>query len=507
MTVLLSLRRRPGGRPARRFRFTARRFDVAAAHDRREHPAPARRLDADGRCRLDARLPSTSRHRPPARRSPGWLRAGCWCANRATASPATRCGREAVPMLERGDARIFQPTASADDRMVPRLVLDPRTAPRPPPPAAATARLDRMRHRQRRSVDRAGTGRRRRTRHPRRPPAHRRSDGVHRRAAGRGPSTRRARRPLVGPRAGADAPPAIPRPVTRRPACGAESRGAVGGPRRRFATWVGALDEWRVIPYLDPGLPETALPAGWPGRASRELFAVIRERYADAALAFARRVTAVWTTGTHPRDPPVESTHPHPAAERRVPVPTIVVEVMPKAELLDPQGKAVAGALARIGKRPVHRCPPRQAVRADGRRRRSTTRRARPSKRSRTTSSRNSVIEDVVGIHYRGGRRLMRIGVVTFPGSLDDRDALRAIRLAGAEPVALWHGDHDLAGRRRARAARRLQLRRLPALRRDRQPLADHDRGHRRRRQGPARARHLQRLPDARRGAPRARAG
>ena len=40
----------------------------------------------------------------------------------------------------------------------------------------------------------------------------------------------------------------------------------------------------------------------------------------------------------------------------------------------------------------------------------------------------------------------MRIGVVTFPGSLDDRDAQRAVRLAGAEPVALWHGDHDLNG-------------------------------------------------------------
>jgi phosphoribosylformylglycinamidine synthase I len=40
----------------------------------------------------------------------------------------------------------------------------------------------------------------------------------------------------------------------------------------------------------------------------------------------------------------------------------------------------------------------------------------------------------------------MRIGVVTFPGSLDDRDALRAIRMAGAEPVALWHGEHDLHG-------------------------------------------------------------
>jgi len=34
-----------------------------------------------------------------------------------------------------------------------------------------------------------------------------------------------------------------------------------------------------------------------------------------------------------------------------------------------------------------------------------------------------------------------RIGVVTFPGSLDDVDAARAVRLAGGEPVALWHGD------------------------------------------------------------------
>ncbi len=40
----------------------------------------------------------------------------------------------------------------------------------------------------------------------------------------------------------------------------------------------------------------------------------------------------------------------------------------------------------------------------------------------------------------------MRIGVITFPGSLDDRDAQRAVRLAGAEPVALWHGEHDLHG-------------------------------------------------------------
>jgi phosphoribosylformylglycinamidine synthase I len=39
-----------------------------------------------------------------------------------------------------------------------------------------------------------------------------------------------------------------------------------------------------------------------------------------------------------------------------------------------------------------------------------------------------------------------RIGVVTFPGSLDDHDALRAVRLSGAEPVSLWHASDDLRG-------------------------------------------------------------
>ncbi|MCO1337990.1 phosphoribosylformylglycinamidine synthase I [Kocuria polaris] len=37
-----------------------------------------------------------------------------------------------------------------------------------------------------------------------------------------------------------------------------------------------------------------------------------------------------------------------------------------------------------------------------------------------------------------------RIGVVTFPGTLDDRDAARAVRLAGAEAVSLWHADTEL---------------------------------------------------------------
>ncbi len=39
-----------------------------------------------------------------------------------------------------------------------------------------------------------------------------------------------------------------------------------------------------------------------------------------------------------------------------------------------------------------------------------------------------------------------RVGVVTFPGSLDDGDAARAVRIAGAEPVRLWHGEAELHG-------------------------------------------------------------
>lgn len=40
----------------------------------------------------------------------------------------------------------------------------------------------------------------------------------------------------------------------------------------------------------------------------------------------------------------------------------------------------------------------------------------------------------------------VRVGVVTFPGTLDDTDAARAIRLAGGEPVRLWHREADLRG-------------------------------------------------------------
>ena len=148
----------------------------------------------------------------------------------------------------------------------------------------------------------------------------------------------------------------------------------------------------------------------------------------------------------------------------------VVVDVMPKPEILDPQGKAVPG-----------RCPGSASTasptsgRASASSSRSTARSTdetlRRDRQMAETLLSNPVIEDFT-VTGRGaaaaGRGVMRVGVVTFPGSLDDVDAARAVRLAGAEPVALWHGDHDLQRRRRGRAAGRLLLRRLPALRRDR---------------------------------------
>lgn len=59
-----------------------------------------------------------------------------------------------------------------------------------------------------------------------------------------------------------------------------------------FALWMRVLDEWRVIPYRDPGLPSAALPAGWPGPASSALFARLRAALEDRAVAHAATVAA-----------------------------------------------------------------------------------------------------------------------------------------------------------------------------------------------------------------------
>jgi phenylacetic acid degradation operon negative regulatory protein len=63
-------------------------------------------------------------------------------------------------------------------------------------------------------------------------------------------------------------------------------------PHEAFATWIGCLDAWRVIPYVDPGLPAAWLPADWPGKRSIPLFADLRERLVDLSDCYVRQVTS-----------------------------------------------------------------------------------------------------------------------------------------------------------------------------------------------------------------------
>ncbi len=63
-------------------------------------------------------------------------------------------------------------------------------------------------------------------------------------------------------------------------------------PRRAFATWMGCLDAWRVIPYVDPGLPLAWLPGDWPGNRSIPLFADLRERLEDLSGRYVQHVTS-----------------------------------------------------------------------------------------------------------------------------------------------------------------------------------------------------------------------
>ncbi len=65
-----------------------------------------------------------------------------------------------------------------------------------------------------------------------------------------------------------------------------------------FALWIRVLDEWRVIPYRDPGLPAAALPVDWPGNASAALFARLHRELAPRAVAFASGIAAGVATGS-----------------------------------------------------------------------------------------------------------------------------------------------------------------------------------------------------------------
>ncbi|MBP3976325.1 PaaX family transcriptional regulator C-terminal domain-containing protein [Microbacterium sp. BLY] len=64
-----------------------------------------------------------------------------------------------------------------------------------------------------------------------------------------------------------------------------------GLPADPFAAYVHLIDRWRVLPYTDPGLPPAMLPADWPGRRSFDAFARLSARWAAPALAHVRAAT------------------------------------------------------------------------------------------------------------------------------------------------------------------------------------------------------------------------
>ncbi|MEZ7755493.1 regulator [Microbacterium paraoxydans] len=63
-------------------------------------------------------------------------------------------------------------------------------------------------------------------------------------------------------------------------------------PEEPFPAYVHLIDRWRVLPYTDPGLPPAMLPADWPGGRSFEAFARLSAAWAAPALAHVRAVTA-----------------------------------------------------------------------------------------------------------------------------------------------------------------------------------------------------------------------
>ena len=122
------------------------------------------------------------------------------------------------------------------------------------------------------------------------------------------------------------------------------------------------------------------------------------------------------------------------------------VNVTPKPGILDPQGRAVEGSLGHLGIEGV------SAVRVG--RRVELTVEADDAAAARAVVERlasellsNPLIEAyAVEAARRGARMTVRIGVVVFPGSNCDRDTLRGLTVAGAEPVELWHEQASLDG-------------------------------------------------------------
>ncbi|MDO9397714.1 MAG: PaaX family transcriptional regulator C-terminal domain-containing protein, partial [Herbiconiux sp.] len=63
--------------------------------------------------------------------------------------------------------------------------------------------------------------------------------------------------------------------------------------REAFAVYIRSVDTWRIIPYVDPGLPDDLLPADWPGDESNALLQLLRRRFSGRATEFVAEVTGV----------------------------------------------------------------------------------------------------------------------------------------------------------------------------------------------------------------------
>ena len=150
------------------------------------------------------------------------------------------------------------------------------------------------------------------------------------------------------------------------------------------------------------------------------------------------------------------------------------VTVTLKSGILDPQGKAIEGALRSLGVAGV--ASVRQGKVFDIEIEGSDRAKAEaPLKAGRREAARQHRDRELPG---RGAG--MKSAVLVFPGINRERDMARTLqaRSRAAQPAMVWHAETATAGRHRSRGdPRRLFLRRLSALRRDRGARADHGRG------------------------------
>ena len=180
------------------------------------------------------------------------------------------------------------------------------------------------------------------------------------------------------------------------------------------------------------------------------------------------------------------------------------VSVTLKSGVLDPQGKAIEGALKSLGFGGCRKRAAGQDLRCRARGLGSGGGRSRtaPGLRGASRQSRHR------GLRYRArGRTGVKAAVVVFPGVNRDRDLARALLdVSGATAGrGLAYGDGTAGGHGPRGAAGRVLLRRLPALRRHRGALPGDGRGAATRRARRSGAGDLQRLPGGLRGGAAAR--